>query len=175
MGISRINHFTFRAGQAHRDEEQEQSCCQELHCETAGTQRRLRGFDVFVLLGLVPPMPLSRGCHREGAAERLPALPALCRCLPFSSFKAAPAALAPCSLICRATPRLPQPRRGRGERHPGGNIPHPRPERPGGSAGDGAAAPAPAQLGPSPAEEGCWGGRCACLYEWGCSWKTIRL
>lgn len=77
--------------------------------------------------------PGSPGRGRRSGSRRsgCPALPALCRCLPFSSFKAAPAALAPGSLICRATPRLPplpQPRRGGGDRHPGGEHP-PSPPR----------------------------------------------
>lgn len=113
----------------------------------------------------------GRGQRSGSRRSGCPALPALCRCLPFSSFKAAPSALAPGSLICRATPLLPplpQPRRGGTTGTPGGSIPHPRPEHPGGSAGDGAAASAPAQLGRSPSEEVCWGGRCVCLCEWGC-------
>lgn len=119
-----------------------------------------------------------------------------CSCLrsaafpPLSSFKTAPAALAPGSLICRATPRLPplpQPRRGRGGvgHTPPGTPQHPRgvgggrtpllsrPEHPGGgSAGDGAAAPVPAQLGRFSPGGGLLESRdvCACVwnYEWGC-------
>lgn len=98
--------------------------------------------DVCVRPGFVPPMPLSRGrVGREGTAERLPAerlpaLPALCRCLAFSSFKALPAALAPGSLICRATPRLPplpQPAGEGGTGTPGGTSPIPAPSTPWGA------------------------------------------
>lgn len=84
--------------------------------------------------GAAPGGAAARRCLRSAAAF-----------LPFSSFKAAPAALAPGSLICRATPLLPplpQPRRG-------GGGPAPRGEHP----------PSPPRT--SRRERGRWGG-CFC-------------
>lgn len=76
--------------------------------------------------GAAPGGAAARRCLRSAAAF-----------LPFSSFKAAPAALAPGSLICRATPLLPplpQPRRGGGGTGtPGGTSPIPAPNIPEGT------------------------------------------
>lgn len=64
--------------------------------------------NIFVRFGFVSFFP-GAGCH-QGEESSSPVLSAAF--LPLSSFKTPPAALAPGSLICKATPRLPQPRRG---------------------------------------------------------------
>lgn len=121
----------------------------------------------------------GRGQRSGSRRSGCPALPALCRCLPFSSFKAAPAALAPGSLICRATPRLPplpQPRRGGGRPAPrGGTSPNPAPNIPEGAQAMGQLLlPLPSWDLPRQRRFAGEGDVCICV-NGAVSWKTIRL
>lgn len=118
------------------------------------------------------------GVAREGTAESGCCLRSAAF-LPLSSFKTAPAALAPGSLICRATPRLPplpQPRRG-------GRGAAPAPRGPGGRTLTPASPPRASRGWERRRRGGCrcpagpallrrrvvGGGGGGCLCEWGCS------
>lgn len=127
----------------------------------------------------VPGWMSREGTAERLPAERLPALPALCRCLPFSSFKALPAALAPGSLICRATPRLPplpHPRQGGGTGTPGeGTSPIPAPNTPEGAQAMGRLLlPLPSWDLPRQRRAAGEGDVCVCMNS-AVSWKTIPL
>lgn len=132
--------------------------------------------NIFVRFGFVSFFP-GAGCHQgEASREQLPALslsPALSAAfLPLSSFKTPPAALAPGSLICKATPRLPQPRRGGkgpapgrgGQGEGGGTWGHSAPSIPPGLGAQAVGRLVLPAGGISHREEVCWG--CTGGYIW---------